>query len=176
MIRMSTRGRSIAVVLGASALVTAVAAAPAEAATNTTFELTGGGLSISEPVSKDFGSAATGGATLVDSLGTVTVTDERGLLAAAWSVSVTASDFTTGSASAEETIAATNVNYVPGTTTGNAVTVPGAGGALGGGLLPVMTGAGVGNNTASWNPTITINVPAQAVVGQYSGTITHSFV
>ena len=32
----------------------------------------------------------------------------------------------------------------------------------------------VGNNTVSWSPTITVHVPAGAVAGTYSGTITHS--
>ena len=37
-----------------------------------------------------------------------------------------------------------------------------------------FTGAAVGNNSASWNPTVVITIPASAVVGTYSGTITHS--
>jgi hypothetical protein len=32
----------------------------------------------------------------------------------------------------------------------------------------------VGDNTASWNPTVAINVPASAVGGTYTGTLTHS--
>ncbi|MEY2419168.1 MAG: hypothetical protein QOG90_1848, partial [Actinomycetota bacterium] len=32
----------------------------------------------------------------------------------------------------------------------------------------------VGNNSAAWNPTVIVNVPANAVAGAYSGTVTHS--
>jgi hypothetical protein len=32
----------------------------------------------------------------------------------------------------------------------------------------------VGDNTSTWNPTITVTLPADAVAGVYSGTITHS--
>ena len=31
-----------------------------------------------------------------------------------------------------------------------------------------------GNNTASWNPTVAVHVPAQAVGGTYDGTLTQS--
>ena len=36
-----------------------------------------------------------------------------------------------------------------------------------------LTG-GAGSNSASWNPTLVVNVPAAAVAGTYSGTVTHS--
>ena len=32
----------------------------------------------------------------------------------------------------------------------------------------------VGNNTVAWNPTVVVTVPASAVAGTYTGTITHS--
>jgi hypothetical protein len=35
-------------------------------------------------------------------------------------------------------------------------------------------GSVVGNNSVSWNPTVTINIPSAAVAGTYSGTVTHS--
>ncbi|MFG2913738.1 hypothetical protein ACGF0D_12705 [Kitasatospora sp. NPDC048298] len=39
----------------------------------------------------------------------------------------------------------------------------------------VVTGsAGVGDNTASWDPTISVDLPAGAVNGSCSGTLTHS--
>jgi hypothetical protein len=40
--------------------------------------------------------------------------------------------------------------------------------------LPVYTGVAVGNNSVTWNPTVLITLPAQAVAGKYTGTITHS--
>ena len=39
----------------------------------------------------------------------------------------------------------------------------------------VLTGsAGVGDNTASWDPEIAVSVPASAVGGVYTGTLTQS--
>lgn len=35
---------------------------------------------------------------------------------------------------------------------------------------PSATG---GNTSAIWNPTIVVNLPAQAITGSYTGTITH---
>jgi hypothetical protein len=32
----------------------------------------------------------------------------------------------------------------------------------------------LGSVSVSWNPTIVVNIPASAVVGTYTGTITHS--
>jgi hypothetical protein len=33
---------------------------------------------------------------------------------------------------------------------------------------------GVGDNSATWNPTLIVSVPASAVAGVYTGTVTHS--
>ena len=33
---------------------------------------------------------------------------------------------------------------------------------------------GVGNNSATWDPTLIVAVPAAAVAGIYTGTVTHS--
>jgi hypothetical protein len=35
-------------------------------------------------------------------------------------------------------------------------------------------GSLVGNNSASWNPTLIVTIPAAAVVGTYTGTVTHT--
>jgi hypothetical protein len=34
--------------------------------------------------------------------------------------------------------------------------------------------ATVGNNTTTWNPTLVVTLPSDAVAGLYSGTVTHS--
>jgi hypothetical protein len=34
--------------------------------------------------------------------------------------------------------------------------------------------AGAGSNAASWNPTLIVAIPAGAVAGLYTGTVTHS--
>jgi hypothetical protein len=158
-------------------------ALPARAAdTTTTFSLAAGSLSISAPASRDLGSGSTGGGTVSAQLGTVTVTDNRGALVGTWTASVSSTDFTTGGATANETIAKGQVTYWSGTATessGVAVFAPGQAIAANAQALSVSrtafsAAAIVGNNSASWNPTLTVNVPAAAVAGTYSGTVTHS--
>jgi hypothetical protein len=158
-------------------------ALPARAAdTTTTFSLAAGSLSISAPASRDLGSGSTGGGTVSAQLGTVTVTDNRGALVGTWTASVSSTDFTTGGATANETIAKGQVTYWSGTATassGVAVFAPGQASAANAQALSVSRTAFsataiVGNNSASWNPTVTVNVPAAAVAGDYTGTITHS--
>lgn len=160
-----------------------VLALPARAAdTTTTFSLAGGSLAISAPASKDLGSGSTGAGTLSAQLGTVTVTDGRGALVGTWTASVSSTDFTTGGATADETIAKGQVTYWSGAATassGTAVFTAGQLLAANAQALSVARTAFsasviVGNNSASWNPTVTVNVPAAAVAGTYTGTITHS--
>ncbi len=43
------------------------------------------------------------------------------------------------------------------------------------GCPPVVTATGItGDNSATWNPTITVTVPGGTVAGTYSAVITHS--
>jgi hypothetical protein len=168
--------RALAVISTAT-LATGLAATPAGAAnTGTTFTITGGALSVSAPTSADLGSVAVGSLAISKKLGDVTVTDERGALTAAWTATVASTDFTTGTKTAAETVPAANVLYTPGLptaqspATGVFLPTPGALGLP----LPVYTGVAVGNNSVTWNPTVTITLPAQAVAGTYTGTITHS--
>jgi len=42
------------------------------------------------------------------------------------------------------------------------------------GLTAYSGTALVGANTATWNPTLVVNIPAAAVAGTYTGTVTHS--
>ncbi len=104
------------------------------------------------------------------------MTDDRALLAATWTVSASSTNWTTGTATPAETIPATDVAYDPGsiTTTGT-ITATGTPVTLAGTAAPVVTGtAGVGDNTAGWNPVISVAVPASAVGGVYTGTLTQS--
>jgi hypothetical protein len=140
-----------------------------------TFAVTTGALSMTAPVASNLGSGAPG-TSIVSALGAVTVTDDRALLSAAWTATAASTDFTTGTATTPETIPATDVGYSPGTitTTGTITATPTAI-TLSGTAQPVVTGtAGVGDNTASWNPTLTVSVPASAVGGAYTGTLTES--
>ena len=174
--------------VGLAALVATAAglAPPAQAATTgnttTTFTLTAGSLAITVPASTDLGSVATGTATTSAQLGSVSVSDGRGALNGSWTTSVSSSDFTTGGATAEETIAKASADYWSGaatSTSGSASFTPGQANAgakqtLGSSRTAFSAASVIGNNTAAWNPTVIINIPSAAVAGAYSGTVTHS--
>jgi hypothetical protein len=95
---------------------------------------------------------------------------------------VAAGAFTTGGATAPETIAATAIFYWSGaatSTTGAGTFVPGQANAgarvaLDSSHTAFSKTTGAGNNTAAWIPTIEVDVPAGAVGGVYTGTINHS--
>jgi len=160
-------------------------ASPAGAAdSTTTFTLTAaGGLAVTAPATSPLGSVATGASSTTPAqLGIVAVSDGRGALLGAWTSSVASSDFTTGLATANETIGKANAGYWSGAATassGTAVLLPGQALAanvqtLASSRTAFSASAVVGNNTASWNPTVNVNIPAASVAGAYSGTITHS--
>lgn len=175
----------IAGVLASAGLVVALAS-PASAATSgdttTTFTLTGGALSITAPASASLGSVATGASTTSAQLGSVTVTDARGALLGAWTASVASTAFTTGAATANETIANSSADYWSGAataTSGTGTFTPGQllvanKVTLGSSRTAFSASVVVGNNSASWNPTVVVNVPTAAVAGSYTGTVTHS--
>ena len=156
--------------------------------TSVTFTVTVGALSLTAPATANLGSGAPGG-TISGDLGngaagdSVVVTDDRALLAASWVATASASSWTTGGATPLETIPVADVGYAVGsiTTTGT-ITATGtnlpagtATGDLSGAAKTVVTGsAGSGNNTAGWDPTISVAVPASAVGGVYTGTLTQS--
>jgi hypothetical protein len=180
---MRTAALTLLTITTAAAVATiAPPAANADAAGTVTFTLSGSALSISAPASTSLGSGAAGG-TISAALGPVTVTDARALLVASWTASVSTTSFTSGTAPAAETIAASKVSYASGLATAQTglslVLLPGQLTTL---LAAPMTSAvtafsltaGVGSNSATWNPTIIVSVPAAAVAGSYTGTITHS--
>lgn len=172
----------------ASALGLAVLAglaSPAQAAdTTATFTLTaGGGLALTAPATSALTGGATGAsATTPTQMGNIVVSDTRGALLGSWTASVTSTDFTTGAASAAETIAKANADYWSGAAispTGTAVRVPGQPLAANKVTLAssgtAFSASGVtGNGTTTWNPTVGVTIPAAAVAGTYTGTITHS--
>jgi hypothetical protein len=104
------------------------------------------------------------------------VTDNRALLSASWTASASATNWTTGGGSPSETIPPGAVNYDPGTVTSTGtITTSEAPITLSTASQTVVTGAaGVGDNTAAWNPTLTVTVPPAAVAGLYTGTLTQS--
>jgi large repetitive protein len=138
-------------------------------------------LSITVPSTVSLGSA-TPGSTLSAQLGPVTVLDQRGLSNAHWTATVSTTSFTTGGASGPETITAPNVSYWSGpatSTTGAATTTPGqtsaaAAQALSASRTAFTSASGNGFTIAAWNPTLVVTIPAGAVVGTYTATVTHS--
>ena len=175
---MQTRIAAV-VAAGASAFIVA-STAPAHAAdTDVTFALTSAGaLAVTAPTTADLGSAATTATSISGNLGTVSVTDERSDLVATWSASVTLTDFTTGPVGDTYTVPAANVLYSTGVITTDpvlAVALPGVSNGALSGVLPVATVVTVGDNSATWDPTVTVNLAGlNAPKGTYSGTITHS--
>lgn len=158
-------------------------ATPAGAAdTTATFTLTAGALAVSAPESSALGSGATGTASLGAQLGAVSVTDARGALLGSWTASVASTDFTTGTETADETITKDNASYWSGAataSTGTAVFLPGQAAALNAEDLSASrtafsASATVGNNSATWNPTVNVTIPSDSVAGTYTATITHS--
>lgn len=114
------------------------------------------------------------GGTITGQLGAVQVTDLRGNLVSTWITTVTSTAFTTGGASAAETIPVSAVKYWSGpttATTGTGVFTPGPANAAVAATLTSTAGPtamtmtlGVGNNTATWNPTLVVAAPAAAVL------------
>ncbi|MFE9656512.1 hypothetical protein [Micromonospora sp. NPDC006431] len=137
-----------------------------------------GGLSITVPATAAIGSGGPG-ATLSSSIGAVTVTDQRGLSSAAWTATVSITDFT---GSSGFTVAKGNASYWSGpatATTGSGTFIPGQPTAaqaqpLGQTLTAFRLQGGSGANSATWRPTLVIAVPLSAVAGTYTATLTHS--
>ncbi|WP_031171622.1 hypothetical protein [Streptosporangium roseum] len=167
---------AIAVTVGLG--LAAATALPALAVdTVVTFSIETAGLTISAPGSASLGSVNSGAASVSGQIGPVTVTDDRGTLNGSWNATVISTDFTTGGGTGPETIPNINVTYSPGqatATTGTGTFTPGPGGIVN---VPRVAFAGtelVGNDTVTWNPTLTVTIPDGKVAGTYSGTVTHS--
>ncbi|MFF5178784.1 hypothetical protein ACFY2Q_12265 [Micromonospora sp. NPDC000316] len=163
-------------------LATPAAAAPTDT-TDTTFEVLAGTLDVVAPAAADLGTGAVGG-TITGQLGSVTVDDSRASDDASWTATVTASVFQAGTGSPTETVLPEEINYwsgVASATTGTGTFTPGQ--AAAGDAAPLSSttpltafthAGGTGGNTATWNPTLVVNVPLDSVAGTYTGTVTHS--
>ncbi|GAA2268544.1 hypothetical protein GCM10010149_06720 [Nonomuraea roseoviolacea subsp. roseoviolacea] len=183
--------RALATAL-AAAIASAMAAMPAHADTcaastncNTTVTFTvsaGAGLQITVPNGPVSVGTGSPNGTISGQIGTVTVSDQRAAVTATWVAQVSATDFTTGGGTSAETISNSRVSYWSGpatATTGTGTFVPGQTNAASAVVLDQARTAfsktsGSGNNSASWNPTVVISVPAQAVAGTYTGVVRHS--
>ena len=176
------RGKIFTAGLAGVALVLGLAAPAAAEDTIVTLTVTAeDGLSIAVPATANIGSANPG-ETASGQIGPVTVTDERAALNANWTASVIATDFTTGGGSPAETIPNINVLYWSGpatATAGNGTFTPGQVAPAEAQIINVPRTAfshtgGSGDNSATWNPTLVVNIPESAVAGTYTGTVTHT--
>ena len=161
--------------LAVAAVLVVAAALPAAADdTATTFSLTGGTLTLSVGASAALTDEASGVAanTITGTLGAVTVTDARGGTAG-WVTSAASTTFTGVGLSVSDGVAYTNGTVTEtGTNTVAAVTAQSITT-----TAAVATATGVsGNNTASWDPTLDVSMPAGALAGDYAGTVTTSLV
>ncbi|MFH8477032.1 hypothetical protein [Streptomyces sp. NPDC018000] len=132
-------------------------------------------LTITVPTTANLG-AVSAGSTHSSQLGTVTVT---GSDITDWYVTVTATALSTTGG----TISTSDIAYWSGPATahtGSGKCYPGQGTAnqqqvtLNTPRLAFASTGSCGNESCSWNPTLVITVPANAVAGPYTGTITHS--
>lgn len=175
---MRTLSRKILAAAVAGSAIVAGLAMPSQAATNATFELTGGALAVVEPASTvALGAVAAGDPLLTGSLGDVTVNDDRGVLTATWTATVSSTNFTTGTATAAETVTAANISYSSGAglpVAGEVGTfTPSVGLALGT-AQTAGSWTGTGVNHVTWNPSLVFTLATEQVAGIYSGTVTHS--
>jgi hypothetical protein len=158
------------------ALLPVGSAMAASGDTITTFTVAPGGLSLTAAPTADWtdDDAASGTTSVTGDLGEVVVDDTRGGTAD-WTVTVSSTVFTNTAAPGTPS---TGVSYAAGsvTETGvmDATVTPGD--------VPVMsTSAAVvtghditGNNTATFDPSLTVTLPSRVLAGDYQGTVTTS--
>ena len=146
-----------------------------------TFTVSTAALNIIVPTNVSLGSAFEGNS-LTSQTGNVSVSDLRAALAATWIASVATTAFTTGTGTGPETVQPGLVNYWSGgavASSGTGTIVPGQPTAatavsLNQPRTAFSKTSGSGDNTVTWNPTLVITIPSDAVGGLYQGTVTHS--
>ncbi|MBT2365781.1 hypothetical protein J7E88_10765 [Streptomyces sp. ISL-10] len=156
-------------------------AVPVESHASGRVEQPPGTLSITVPAAVSLGGASPG-SSISRQMGEVRVSDTRGRRPAVWTATVSASDFTTPGGGAARQISRSQLSYWSGpatSTMGPGTRVPGQATSAQAQSLSVPRTAftktsGNGNNTTAWQPTLILAVPATAVGGTYTGTVTHS--
>jgi hypothetical protein len=141
-----------------------------------------GVLSISAPGLTNLGATGSGGRVVSARLGTVTVTDTRGVVDGAWTARVSATPFTTGGSSAGERVARSSILYWSGPATARSGIArlvygqrrPSDAVRLTSTRVAFSATQVTGRNSASWVPTVVIRVPQAAAAGRYRGAIIHS--
>ncbi len=163
-----------AVATAAAALTTALPASAATTGTTTaTFNLTGGSLDISVPANAEFGDFPVTNTNVGGPLGTVSVTDTRGIAGATWTASLATTGFV--SAGNQPVVPPENITYDPGTISATNVTATGTPRpALSADPQVIVQGTGgTGVNIASWSGQVNAAIPPTANV---AGTLSAQFV
>jgi hypothetical protein len=178
--RITRVARVLFAVIGAGGILTTGFALPASGAagdTAATITITGGSLSITvptAPVNLGTRPESVAAGTIGGALGVVVVNDARAAIAGSgWVASVISTAFTPVGGTA---IAASNVSYVAGpiTKVGTATYVANDPPNLTG-VVAAVTASGItGDNSATWNPTITVTVAGGMAAAVYFATITQS--
>ena len=142
--------------------------------TTMTLTVTGGGLNISAPATIAFGSVSAGSIASM-AMGSVTVTDLRGVAAGGvWVTTAIATDLTKVDLSSS--IAASRMGYAAGafSHSGTVTLIKTDVSDLTTAVTVVSASAITGGNSASWTPTMTVDVPIGTANGAYSGSVTQS--
>jgi hypothetical protein len=173
---MSKTRALIAAGLGGIALLAAgtlPAAAATTGDTTTTFTLDAGTIDISVASLASLPNGVSGQPNVSGQLGPVNVTDNRGGVVG-WTTSAASTVFERAGGT---TTTSTSITYNSGVVnkTGDVTATSSGLKTLTTVATEVVTGTDVtGNNTASWNPTLTVNLPPNSLAGNYSGTVTTS--
>jgi hypothetical protein len=166
---------------GMTAPLAAYAGGPGD--TVATLDVSGGSLTIAAQATGSLTGVAAGAVSTSGQLGAVTVTDMRGAYHTDWNATATSTDFAS-SIEGAAVIPVANLKYSPGAV----LTDPAASGTVASfnpgvasqvmsktaGVDAFSTTDEVGINSVSWDPTIAMTVPSNAVTGSYTGTITNS--
>lgn len=167
----------ISLAVSASAVLVGSLALPAIAAdkstTTATVEVSAGSLAISAPGAVAALDQLAPGKSVTAAIDGVTVTDDRADVKG-WTAQVVISEFTGQDTGA--TIPASGSSYVPGTASKTGTSTVAAT------VQPDLSTVGVvqsatgvrGNNTASWNATLQVSAPTDALADIYRATLTHS--
>ncbi|MGI5213009.1 hypothetical protein ACQEUR_08505 [Plantactinospora sp. CA-290183] len=148
-----------------------------------TFTVAQAELTIDAPDQVNLG-AAFPGEEVEGQIGPIRVSDQRAAPVATWTVTVTATDFIRvgNTGLPEEDLPPGLVEYWSGpllASTGTGTFLPGQlteeqEVTLDQARVALRKTSGAGVNTATFNPTLEIDIPDTAVAGTYQGTVTHS--
>jgi hypothetical protein len=171
--------RKTLLVAGTAAVLAVGLATPAMADdTTATFNVTGGTLTVAGQPSATLTDAAIANAA-EGALGVVTVTDARNNANSAWTATAQSGSFTTGVGDANRSIPNTAATYTTGVVTeglgaADNAAITSAAGVFGVDARTAASNTGFGDNAATWNPMLSIMVPAGTLSGIYSGVVTTS--